>query len=69
MKQKRKAYKATQDMLTSPVLAHMRAVAYTPVSINNNLSEAVEISIIEKNLEKHNRKEERNIRNANRSSK
>jgi len=62
---KRKAYKVTSHMATSPVLAHMRRTAYAPVSLNEDVSESVEMQILQKAMDKRQRKMERNIKNAN----
>ena len=61
---KRKAYAVTGHMTTSPVLAHMRSVAYAPISLNEDVSESTEMQILQKAMDKRQRKMERNIKNA-----
>ncbi len=62
---KRKAYAVTGHMNTSPILAHMRRTAYAPVSLNENVSESIEMQILQKAMDKRQRKMERSIKNAN----
>lgn len=61
---KKKAYAVTGHMDTSPVLAHMRRTAYAPVCLNEDVSESVEMQILQKAMDKRQRKMERNIKNA-----
>ncbi len=62
---KRKAYAVTGHMTTSPILAHMRRTAYASVCLNEDISESIEMQILQKAMDKRQRKMERNIKNAN----
>lgn len=62
---KLKVYKTVGHMNTSPVLAHMRRTAYAPVCLNEDVSESVEMQILQKAMDKRQRKMKRNIKNAN----
>lgn len=63
---KRKAYAVQGHITTSPILAPMRRTAYSPVSLNEDVSESVEMQILQKAMDKRQRKMERNIKNASR---
>jgi len=63
MKKKRVPYQAKNHMLSSPLLAKMRSIAYAPVSLSED-SETAEMKILQKSFDKHQRKLERNKKNA-----